>query len=104
MKLVGYCAEDDERGIQRLLVYEYMPNRSVEDHLSKRSEAPLSWTMRLKVAQDAARGLAYLHEEMDFQVLYNLIEKDSLQMECLDQRFRFSCRLFSEISNLPTFF
>lgn len=70
VKLIGYCADDDERGIQRLLIYEYMPNRSVEDHLSAKSEAPLSWAMRLKIAQDAARGLAYLHEEMDFQVSF----------------------------------
>ncbi|KAL9331976.1 hypothetical protein ACSQ67_001586 [Phaseolus vulgaris] len=69
VKLVGYCAEDDERGIQRLLIYEYMPNRSVEHHLSHRSEAPLSWSRRLKIARDAARGLTYLHEEMDFQVV-----------------------------------
>lgn len=68
VKLVGYCADDDERGIQRLLVYEYMPNRSVEHHLSPRSETPLSWSRRLKIAQDAACGLTYLHEEMDFQV------------------------------------
>ena len=73
VKLVGYCAEDDERGIQRLLVYEYMPNRSVEYHLSPRSQIPLSWTRRLKIAQDAARGLTYLHEEMDFQVLLNFL-------------------------------
>ena len=46
-----------------------MPNGSVEDHLSVKSEAPLSWAMRLKIAQDAARGLAYLHEEMEFQVI-----------------------------------
>lgn len=72
VKLVGYCAEDDERGIQRLLVYEYMPNRSVENRLSARSETPLSWAMRLKIAQDAARGLTYLHEEMDVQVLFPL--------------------------------
>ena len=68
VKLVGYCAEDDERGIQRLLIYEYMPNRSVENHLSVRSKTTLSWAMRLKIAQDAARGLAYLHEGMNFQV------------------------------------
>lgn len=68
VKLVGYCAEDDERGIQRLLIYEFMPNGSVEDHLSPRSERPLSWAMRLKIAQHAARGLAHLHEEMDIQV------------------------------------
>lgn len=69
VKLIGYCAEDDERGIQRLLIYEFMPNGSVEDHLSIRSPTPLSWDMRLRIALDAARGLAYLHEEMDFQVV-----------------------------------
>lgn len=69
VKLVGYCADDDERGIQRLLIYEFMPNGSVEDHLSARSETALPWAMRLRIAQDAARGLTYLHEEMDFQVL-----------------------------------
>ncbi|XP_058082549.1 serine/threonine-protein kinase PCRK1-like isoform X2 [Magnolia sinica] len=69
VKLVGYCAEDDERGIQRLLIYEFMPNRSVEDHLSTRSTTPLSWARRLRIALDAARGLTYLHEEMEFQVV-----------------------------------
>lgn len=68
VKLVGHCAEDDERGMQRLLIYEYMPNRSVESHLYARSEKTLSWTMRLRIAQDAARGLMHLHEKMDFQV------------------------------------
>ena len=68
VNLVGYCAEDDERGIQRLLVYELMPNRSLEDHLLGRIASKLSWPLRLKIALDAAHGLAFLHEEMDFQV------------------------------------
>ena len=72
VKLVRYCAEDDERGIQRLLVYELMHNKSLEDHLMARVASPLPWMTRLKIARDAARGLAYLHEEMDFQVIYSL--------------------------------
>ncbi|OIW11295.1 hypothetical protein TanjilG_20444 [Lupinus angustifolius] len=81
VKLVGYCAEDDERGIQRLLIYEYMPNRSVEHHLSHRSETPLSWDRRLKIAQDAARGLTYLHEEMDFQIIFRDFKSSNILLD-----------------------
>ncbi|KAF3645766.1 hypothetical protein CQW23_21351, partial [Capsicum baccatum] len=81
VKLVGYCAEDDERGIQRLLVYEYMPNRSVENRLSARSETPLSWAMRLKIAQDAARGLTYLHEEMDVQIIFRDFKSSNILLD-----------------------
>ncbi|XVE96637.1 hypothetical protein REPUB_Repub02eG0239800 [Reevesia pubescens] len=81
VKLVGYCAEDDERGIQRLLIYEYMPNRSVESHLSVRSEKTLSWAMRLKIAQDAARGLAYLHEGMEFQIIFRDFKSSNILLD-----------------------
>ncbi|KAF5188006.1 Serine/threonine-protein kinase PCRK1 [Thalictrum thalictroides] len=81
VKLVGYCADDDERGIQRLLIYEYMPNRSVEDHLSAKSSTPLTWPMRLKIAQDAARGLTYLHEEMDFQIIFRDLKTSNILLD-----------------------
>ncbi|KAK8966936.1 putative receptor-like protein kinase [Platanthera guangdongensis] len=81
VKLVGYCAEDDERGIQRLLVYEYMQNRSVGYHLSLRLSSPLSWAMRLKIALDSARGLTYLHEGMDFQIIFRDFKTSNILLD-----------------------
>jgi serine/threonine protein kinase len=57
VKLLGYCCEDEER----LLVYEFMPRGSLENHLFRRISATLPWGTRLKVAIGAAKGLAFLH-------------------------------------------
>ncbi|KAK4478964.1 hypothetical protein RD792_014471 [Penstemon davidsonii] len=57
VKLIGYCCEGDHR----LLVYEYMASGSLEKHLFVRVRASLTWNKRLKIALDAARGLAFLH-------------------------------------------
>ncbi|KAK1314108.1 putative receptor-like protein kinase [Acorus calamus] len=81
VKLLGYCAEDDERGIQRLLIYEFMPNGSVEDHLSTRSIVPLSWEMRLRIALDSAKGLTYLHEEMEFQIIFRDFKTSNILLD-----------------------
>ena len=70
VKLVGYCCEDGERGIQRLLVYEYMPNKSLEDHLFNRAAETLPWKTRLQIILGAAQGLAYLHEGLEVQVQF----------------------------------
>ena len=59
---------DGERGIQRLLVYEFMQNKSLEDHLFRRAFPPLPWKTRLQILLGAAEGLAYLHEGVEVQV------------------------------------
>uniref|UniRef100_A0A6V7QT61 non-specific serine/threonine protein kinase n=1 Tax=Ananas comosus var. bracteatus TaxID=296719 RepID=A0A6V7QT61_ANACO len=61
VKLIGYCLEDE----QRLLVYEFMPRGSLENHLFRRGSyfQPLSWNLRMKVALGAAKGLAFLHSD-----------------------------------------
>ena len=69
VKLIGYCAVDEERGIQRLLVYEYMPNKSLENHLFNRAYPTLPWKTRLQILLGAAQGLAYLHEGLEVQVI-----------------------------------
>ncbi|KAF3789376.1 putative receptor-like protein kinase, partial [Nymphaea thermarum] len=81
VKLIGYCADDDERGIQRLLVYEFMPNGSVEYHLSPRTPMPLPWSKRLTIALDAARGLTYLHEGMDFQIIFRDLKTSNILLD-----------------------
>ncbi|CAL5350474.1 unnamed protein product [Camellia sinensis] len=57
VKLIGYCCEDEER----LLVYEFMPRGSLENHLFKRISVSLPWGTRLQIATGAAKGLAFLH-------------------------------------------
>ncbi|KAJ6828959.1 putative serine/threonine-protein kinase PBL21 [Iris pallida] len=68
VNLHGYCAEGDER----LLVYEYMPQGSVEDHLFDVSpdKKPLDWNTRVKIALGTARGLTYLHDVANPPVIY----------------------------------
>ncbi|KAL2332074.1 hypothetical protein Fmac_019655 [Flemingia macrophylla] len=68
VKLIGFCAEGD----QRLLVYEYMPLGSLEKHLQDLppGSKPLDWNTRMKIAAGAARGLEYLHDKMKPPVIY----------------------------------
>ncbi|KAH7300946.1 hypothetical protein KP509_23G005000 [Ceratopteris richardii] len=59
VKLIGFCAEDRNR----LLVYEYMIRGSLENHLFQngRQGPAMPWETRMKIALDAAEGLAFLH-------------------------------------------
>ncbi|KAL6966222.1 putative serine/threonine-protein kinase pbl16 [Sarracenia purpurea var. burkii] len=58
VKLIGYCCE----GEHRVLIYEYMALGSVENNLFSRVLLPLPWSIRMKIAFGAAKGLAFLHE------------------------------------------
>ncbi|KAL0547986.1 hypothetical protein IC582_012425 [Cucumis melo] len=81
VKLIGYCAVDGSRGIQRLLVYEYMPNRSLEDHLFNKALPPLAWKTRLHIVLGAAQGLAYLHEGLEVQIIYRDFKSSNVLLD-----------------------
>ncbi|OIV93388.1 hypothetical protein TanjilG_24108 [Lupinus angustifolius] len=81
VKLLGYCSVDGERGIQLLLVYEFMPNRSLEDHLFNKAFPPLLWKTRLEIMLGAARGLAYLHEDLEIQVIYRDFKSSNVLLD-----------------------
>ncbi|KAJ6730032.1 PROLINE-RICH RECEPTOR-LIKE PROTEIN KINASE PERK4 [Salix viminalis] len=57
--LIGFCID----GKKRVLVYEYICNRSLDFHLHGNKRPPLDWNLRMKIAIGTARGLRYLHED-----------------------------------------
>ncbi|KAI9156608.1 hypothetical protein LWI28_009412 [Acer negundo] len=78
VKLVGYCLEDDHR----LLVYEFMPKGSLENHLFRRGSyvQPLSWNLRMKVALGAAMGVAFLHSD-EAKVIYRDFKTSNILLD-----------------------
>ncbi|XP_010256925.1 PREDICTED: protein kinase APK1A, chloroplastic [Nelumbo nucifera] len=78
VKLIGYCLEDEHR----LLVYEFMPRGSLENHLFRRGSyfQPLSWNLRMKVALGAAKGLAFLHSA-ETKVIYRDFKTSNILLD-----------------------
>lgn len=105
VKLIGICIEEHNR----CLVYELIPNGSVESHLhgmftgvvynycdhvmqshcfnsfdltgADKQNAPLDWDARMKVALGAARGLAYLHEDSNPRVIHRDFKASNVLLE-----------------------
>ncbi|CAH2066570.1 unnamed protein product [Thlaspi arvense] len=64
VSLVGYCISD----VERLLIYEYVPNQTLEHHLHGKGRPVLEWARRVRIAIGSAKGLAYLHEDCKFLI------------------------------------
>ncbi|KAI5408697.1 hypothetical protein KIW84_054509, partial [Lathyrus oleraceus] len=83
VRLIGFCEENDER----LLVYEYMSNGSLHDHLhdksnvEKNSSIMNSWKMRIKVALDAARGIEYIHNYAVPLIIHRDIKSSNILLD-----------------------
>lgn len=80
VSLVGYCDEEGEQ----MLVYEFMPNGTLREHISARSKQPLSFAMRLRIALDSAKGILYLHTEAEPPIFHRDIKASNI---LLDSKF-----------------
>ncbi|KAG2626802.1 hypothetical protein PVAP13_3KG135800 [Panicum virgatum] len=77
VKLIGFCSERD----MRLLVYEHMPNHSLDAHLFHSHSMVLNWSTRYQIALGVARGLAYLHESCRDCIIHCDIKPENILLD-----------------------
>lgn len=76
VRLIGYCSESENR----LLVYEYMPKGSLENHLFRKGVQLMPWATRMRIAVDVAKGLSYLHR-LDANVIYRDLKASNVLLD-----------------------
>ncbi|KAF8414019.1 hypothetical protein HHK36_002018 [Tetracentron sinense] len=78
VRLHGFCTESTKR----LLVYEYMPNGSLDSHLFHQKESKvLDWKTRYQIALGTARGLVYLHEKCRDCIIHCDIKPENILLD-----------------------
>ncbi|KAH7665053.1 Non-specific serine/threonine protein kinase protein [Dioscorea alata] len=77
VQLLGYCRRKGEL----LLVYEYMPNGSLDGFLFSNGEKLLDWSMRYQIIKGVASGLQYLHEGWDTVVIHRDIKASNVLLD-----------------------
>ncbi|XP_047941163.1 G-type lectin S-receptor-like serine/threonine-protein kinase LECRK3 [Salvia hispanica] len=76
VRLLGYCLD----GAHKLLVFEYMSNGSLADILFNQQKQ-LSWEERMEIARDISRGILYLHQECEAQIVHCDIKPQNILMD-----------------------
>ncbi|KAL9255073.1 Cysteine-rich receptor-like protein [Drosera capensis] len=78
VRLLGFCSE----GVERLLVYEFLPNRSLDYYLFDRDKcASLGWKQRYNIIEGICRGLLYMHEDSRLVVIHRDLNSSNILLD-----------------------
>lgn len=78
VKLMGYCTHGEER----ILVYEYLPNKSLDSFLFDTAKNDvLDWKARLKIIEGVAQGLLYLHKYSRLKIIHRDLKPSNVLLD-----------------------
>ncbi|TVU47860.1 hypothetical protein EJB05_07474, partial [Eragrostis curvula] len=78
VRLLGCCIEQG----QQILVYEFMPNGTLAEHLQReRGPAAMPWTVRLRIAAETAKAIAYLHSGVHPPIYHRDIKSSNILLD-----------------------
>ncbi|KAI3774499.1 hypothetical protein L1987_49057 [Smallanthus sonchifolius] len=78
VRLLGYCIKGEEK----MLLYEYMPNRSLDLFIFDRTLcASLDWEMRFNIIMGIARGLNYLHHDSRLRIIHRDLKTSNILLD-----------------------
>ncbi|XP_058725227.1 cysteine-rich receptor-like protein kinase 44 [Vicia villosa] len=78
VRLLGFCIE----GRERLLVYEFVPNKSLDYFIfDETKRACLNWERRYKIIAGIARGILYLHEDSRLRIIHRDLKASNILLD-----------------------
>ncbi|XP_014519324.1 wall-associated receptor kinase-like 14 [Vigna radiata var. radiata] len=77
VRLLGCCIEKGEQ----ILVYEYMQNGTLSQHLQRERSEGLPWTVRLTIATETANAIAYLHSAIHPPIYHRDIKSSNILLD-----------------------